>query len=336
MKIKKGICTGIAAMVLYISGCSDSPNMPPLGTNNPDLASFDIIKNNYISDAEKKIGMINFNEFGRIYVYNYFSKKSATERQKALQQLQEDTSNLRYTTKISSERKPPVVMHWTDGDNAMGAIRTLFKQENNMAEGVIGVDYLVTEPLKHPDFPKRPAKSYIINFSRSDVATTWYHAAGTSEDRKYNKAINIEITGWRFLKNIKGKKANYGKQGSLGIREDFNGDYKNMDKKYAIYPTVLKLVNQLAEKHKFTSQISQFKAENEISKNLSKNGTVFLDGPLSKYIKGHGLIGLEYSMKYGGNYKDLRHDFTPKDLLVLYGDLKGYRQFLAKKPSIKA
>jgi hypothetical protein len=229
-------------------------------------------------------------------------------------------------------------MHWTDGDNAMGAIRTLFK-ERNMAEGVIGVDYVVTEPLRHPDSPGLPAKSYVVNFSRGEVATTWFHVPAqfrNYEDRKYNRAINIEITGWRFLQNHKGKKGDFGRKGSLGIREAFNGDFKNLEKKYKIYPTVLKLVNYLAEKHNFAKLIDHFNIENEISHSQTKNGLLYLDGPLSKYLKGHGLIALEHTLKYGSKYKDIRHDFTPKDLLVLYSDLKGYRQFTGRKSLFKA
>jgi hypothetical protein len=331
-----GICT--AALVFYLSGCNDAPpTYPPLGTvnsyPNATLTSFDIIKDTYISAAEKKIGMINFNEFSRLYVYNYYPKYSAAAKQKALAKIQEEAGTMKYSTRVSGPRQAPVVMHWTDGDNAMGAIRTLFKPAN-MAEGVIGVDYVVTEPLKHPDFPGRPAKSYVVNLSKSDVATTWFHT-NDQEDRKYNKAINIEITGWRFLKNTRGKTGSFGKNGSLGIRENFHGDFKNLDKNYAIYPTVLKLVNYLAEKNNFASLITGFKPENEIDSKTNKTGTIYLDGPLSQYLKGHGLIALEHTLKYGSKYKDMRHDFTPRELLVLYSDLKGYRQFLAGKPSLK-
>ena len=62
-----------------------------------------------------------------------------------------------------------------------------------MKERIIGVDYVLTEPLLHPDFPNDPPKSYVVNFSRSEVATTWFHVPDKykekmgSHDRKYKK-----------------------------------------------------------------------------------------------------------------------------------------------------
>jgi hypothetical protein len=299
------------------------------------LSSFNTIRNINIGDEEKEAGIINFNEFLRIYYYNYLSKKSNVEKNRSIVRLNSEINHLKYSEKISNpDREPPVILHWTDANNALGVIRTLFEERHSMTEGIIGVDYVVTEPLLHPDYPDRPARAYAVKFSKSEVATTWFHVPDKlknkmpEQDRKYNKAINIEIVGWRFLQNNSGKENNFSKNGKLGIRETFNGDFDNFDTNFSIYPTVLKLVNYLAEKYDFGNLVDEYSPENEIDQELkNKKGIIYLNGPLSKYIKGHGLIALEHTLMFGGTYWELRHDFTPEELLVFYEDLKNFRQF---------
>ncbi len=299
------------------------------------LTNFSTIRNISISEEEKDSGIINFNEFLRIYYYNYLSKKSEDEKNKNIVRLNYEISHLKYSDKVSNaDREPPVILHWTDANNALSVIKTLFKERPGMSEGIIGVDYVVTEPLLHPDYPDRPAKSYAVKFSKSEVATTWFHVPDKiknkmpEQDRKYNKAINIEIVGWRFLQSKSGRKNDFGKRGKLGIRENFSGDFENFEDDFYIYPSVIKLVNYLAEKYKFTDLVDQYSPENEIDPELkNKKGITYLNGPLSKYIKGHGLIALEHTLMFGGTYRELRHDFTSEELLIFYEDLKNYRKF---------
>jgi hypothetical protein len=332
MKIKKVISTVSVGLILAISSFS-IPNFSEAA--NYKLASFNTIRDISISDPEKEAGIINFNEFQRIYAYNYLSNKSPEEKNKSLYKLNSDISHLKYSQQVSNpDRQPPVILHWTAASNAMGVIKTLFQERPSMDEGIIGVDYVVSEPLYHPDYPDRPARSYAIKFSRSDVATTWFHVPdkykGTmgEYDRKYNKAINIEIVGWRFLPNEKGKKNDFGKSGKLGIRETFQGDFEDMDAKYVTYPTVLRLVNYLAEMHNFADLIDNFTPEEEIDQNLKeKKGIIYLNGPLSKYLKGHGLVALEHTLLFNSDYRSMRSDFTPEELLVFYSDIKEYRAF---------
>lgn len=308
-----------------------------------ELTSFSTIRDIEISEEEKAADIINFNEFVRIYFHNYISKKSEKEKNKLLVKLNSSINALKYSAN-TIERQPPVIMHWTDSENAMGVVRTLFQEHKSMKEGIIGVDYVVTEPLYHPDYPNRKPRAYSIKLSRSEVATTWYHVPDNlkdklpQEDRKYNKAINIEIVGWRFFKNEKGRKNDISKNGKIGIREDFNGDFQQFDKfdeDYAIYPTVLKLVNHLAEKNNFASLIDNFSPEQEIDPKLQEKGITYLNGPLSGYLKGHSLVGWEHSLKYGGRYNEMRFDFTPKELLVFYQDLKDFRNFNTEVELVK-
>jgi len=337
MKFKKLISTISISLFFSLSAFSIQTEVKAASYK---LTSFNTIRDISVSPEEKEAGIINFNEFLKIYFYNYLANKSPDEQNKALVRLNADINHLKYSQQISSpERQPPVILHWTDANNAMGVVKTLFAEQRSMEEGIIGVDYVITEPLYHPDYPDRPAKSYTIKFSRSDVATTWFHVPdkfkGTmgEYDRKYNKAINIEIVGWRFLPNDKGKRNDFGKKGKLGIRESFNGnsnDFDEMESKYVTYPTVLKLVNYLAEKHDFAKVIDNFSPDAEIDQNLKeKKGIIYLNGPLSKFIKGHGLIALEHTLMFGGDYVQLRHDFTPEELLVFYSDIKAYRDFQA-------
>lgn len=301
-----------------------------------NLTSFNSIKGIEISPEERKADIINFNEFLKIYYYNYISKKPEKEKNKSLVNINAEISKLKYSTEIGSDRNPPVILHWTDSTNAMGVIRTLFKERRGMKEGIIGVDYVVSEPLLHPDYPNEPAKAYSIKLSKSEVATTWFHVPSNAkgdlkaQDRKYNKAINIEIVGWRFLPNSKGKTDDFSKTGKKGIREKFNGDYNSFDSfdsEYSTYPTVLKLMDNLAEKYNFGSIVDDFSPENEISPELKQKNIIYLNGPVSKYIKGHGLIALEHTLTFGSNYINERHDFTPNELLTFYQDLKDFRRY---------
>lgn len=298
------------------------------------LTSFKAIRDIQISDLEKEADIINFDEYLRVYYYNYLSNKPEPVKNKTISRVNNEISKLKYSDTKSAERQPPIILHWTDADNSMGVIKTLFQERKGMKEGIIGVDYVVTEPLLHPDYPGRKARAYTVKFSMNDVATTWYHVPDEHkhtmghEDRKYNKAINIEIVGWRFLPNSKGKNNGMGKTGKLGIRENFNNDFENFDEKYTTYPTVLKLLNYLAEKHQFASTVDDFTPESEIDQNIKKTkGWTYLNGPLSDHIKGHGLIAMEHTLKYGGNYINMRRDFTPSELLIVYNDLKNYRLF---------
>lgn len=298
------------------------------------LTSFSSIRNIDIDTLERESDIINFDEFLRVYYYNYLANKPESEKNKTISRVNGEVNKLKYSATKSAERQPPVVLHWTDADNAMGVIKTLFQERKGMKEGIIGVDYVVTEPLLHPDYPERKARSYTVKFSKTDVATTWFHVPDKQmksmghEDRKYNKAINIEIVGWRFLPNKKGKNNGMGKTGKLGIRETFDNDFDNFDEKYKTYPTVLKLLNYLAEKHQFGGIVDEFTPESEIDQNIkNKKGWTYLNGPLSEHIKGHGLIAMEHTLKYGGDYINMRHDFTPSELLIVYNDLKNYRLF---------
>lgn len=329
--LKKTV-TAVLTGLLFLSGNSFSYQKAEAA--NYRLTSFSSIKNIEINDLEKDADIINFDEFLRIYYYNYLANKSEQDKNKTISRINKEINQLRYSDSISSERQAPVILHWTDADNAMGVIKTLFKEQRGMKEGIIGVDYVVTEPLLHPDYPERKARAYTVKFSRSDVATTWYHVPDKNmdkmgyEDRKYNKAINIEIVGWRFLPNNKGKNNGMGKYGKVGIRENFNNDFSDLDNKYSVYPTVLKLLNYLAEKHNFGSVVDEFSPETEIDQNIrNSKGWTYLNGPLSQYIKGHGLVAMEHTLKYGGNYINMRHDFTPSELLVVYNDLKNFRKF---------
>ncbi len=267
----------------------------------------------------------------RIYYYNYLEKKNPDDKNKSLVHLNGSISHLKYSANESTPRKPPIIMHWTDADNAMGVIKTLFQERKSMKEGIIGVDYVVTEPLLHPDYPERAARSYSVKFSRSEVATTWFHIPDkfkktmAEQDRKYNKAINIEIVGWRFLADNNGRRNDTSKSGKKGIRENFNDDYEVLDREGITYPTVLKLVNYLAEKYDFCNLVDDFSPEKEIDPTLKDKGITYLNGPLSQYLKGHGLVALEHTLMFGGDYVRERHDFNPSDLLVLYSDLKNYR-----------
>lgn len=301
-----------------------------------NLSSFNSIKGIEISPEEKKADIINFNEFLRIYYYNYISKKSEKEKNRKLVSINSDIAKLKYSNETGSERKPPVILHWTDANNAMGVIKTLFTERYGMKEGIIGVDYVVSEPLLHPDYPNRPARSYSIKFSKSEVATTWFHVPDNvkkdlkNQDRKYNKAINIEIVGWRFFPNNKGKKDDFGRSGKKGIREKFDGKYDTFDtfdSGYTTYPTVLKLMDNLAEKYDFGTTVDNFSPENEISPELKQKNIIYLNGPVSKSIKGHGLIALEHTLTFGSNYINERHDFTPNELLTFYQDLKDFRRY---------
>ncbi len=330
--IKKVVSSLIAG--LLICGASSFANIESIAAPYK-LTSFDSIRNIEISEAEKEADIINFDEFLRVYYYNHLVNKSEQEKNKTISRLNKDISRLKYSSDNSQERQTPVILHWTDADNAIGVIKTLFQERKGMKEGIIGVDYVVSEPLLHPDYPERKARSYTIKFSRSSVATTWYHVPEKNmsnmgyEDRKYNKAINIEIIGWRFLQNKKGKNNGMGKYGKMGIREDFDNNFENFDDKYSVYPTVIKLLNYLAEKHNFSEIIDNYSSDLEIDQNIkASKGLTYLNGPVSQYIKGHGLVAIEHTLKYGGDYINMRHDFTPNELLVVYQDLKNYRKFL--------
>lgn len=319
---------------LLICGASSAFITNPSEAASYKLTSFDSIRSVDISEAEREADIINFDEFLRVYYYNRFVNKSEQEKNKTINRLNNDIKKLKYSADTSSERQPPVILHWTDADNAIGVIKTLFQEHKSMKEGIIGVDYVVSEPLLHPDYPERKARAYTVKFSRSSVATTWYHVPDKNmgsmghEDRKYNKAVNIEIVGWRFLPNKKGKNSGMGKYGKVGIRENFNDNFENFDDKYAVYPTVIKLLNYLAEKHNFSEVVDNYSSDLEIDQNIkASKGLTYLNGPLSQYIKGHGLVAVEHSLKYGGDYINMRHDFTPSELLVVYEDLKNYRKF---------
>ena len=91
----------------------------------------------------------------------------------------------------------------------------------------------------------------------------------------------------------------------------------------------MKFLNFLSEKHNFGDIVDTYLPENEIDKELKeKKNITYLNGPLSQYIKGHGLIALEHTLMFGGDYIRQRHDFTATDLLVVYSDLKEYRKFI--------
>lgn len=330
--LNKFLSTALASLLIWGTGSSfvySGASAAPY-----KLTSFDSIRAIEISDAERAADIINFDEFLRVYYYNRLVNKSEQEKNKIMNQVNKDVNKLKYSADTSSEREAPVILHWTDADNALGVIKTLFQERKGMKEGIISVDYVVTEPLLHPDYPERKARAYSVKFSRSSVATTWYHVPDKNmgsmghEDRKYNKAINVEIVGWRFLPNKKGKNNSMSKYGKLGIRENFDDNFENFDDKYSVYPTVIKLINYLAEKHNFGNTIDEFNANDEIDQKVkSAKGWTYLNGPVSQYIKGHGLIAIEHTLKYGGDYINMRHDFTPSELLVLYKDLKNYRQF---------
>lgn len=299
------------------------------------LTGFDTIRNISISEDERNAGIINFEEFLKLYYFNYLNDKTQKEKNTSMALLNSDLLKLKYSDNYSSERKPPVILHWAASDNALGVVKTLFKKVASIDEGIVGVDYIVTEPLYHPDYPYVRQRSYTIKFSKTDVATTWFRVPEKFKktlgkyDRKYNTAINIEIVGWRFLEDPSGKKNNSGEKGKFGIRENFSGDFEDFENKYSTYPAVLKLVNYLAEKHKFSSLIDNYLPQNEINQKIRKEkGIIYLDGPLSQYIKGHGLIALEHDFLFGGRYRELRHDFVPEELLILYMDLKKFRTHL--------
>ncbi|MEK7435216.1 MAG: hypothetical protein AABZ74_18940 [Cyanobacteriota bacterium] len=308
------------------------------------LTSFSEIRDIEISYEEKQADIVNFNEFLRIHYYNYLGKKSEKEKNTSMVKLNSDISKLKYSTEYD-DRKPPIVLHWTAGNNAMGAIKTLFVERKGMKEGIISVDYVVSEPLFHPDYPDRPARSYSIKLSKSQVATTWFHVPNNAmpeikaQDRKYNKAISIEIVGWRYAKNPKGKKNDDTELGKNGIRESFEGDFEDFndfEKKYSKYSTVLKLINNLAEKHNFTNAIDEFTPETEIDPNLQQKGITYLNGPLSQYIKGHGLVALEHTLMFNSTYIKEKVDFTPKELLVFYSDLKDFRSYMKDQEIVKS
>ncbi|GIW22679.1 MAG: hypothetical protein KatS3mg068_1686 [Candidatus Sericytochromatia bacterium] len=298
-----------------------------------DLVSFNTIRNKQIEDEAKEIGLINFNQFLRIYYFNYLKDKKDYEKNNLLVNLNKELSLLKYSKK-KSERKPPIILHWTASKTSLGAIKTLFQERKSMKEGIIGVDYLITEPLYNPDNPYMHKKSYIVDLSGGEVATTWFHVPNKDKvkmkhhDRKYNKAINIEIMGWRFFNSNKGKNNDYGEYGKVGIRENFNGNFDNFDNNYKIYSTVIKFLNYLAEKYDFSQIIDEFQRENEIDKNLLEKGILYLNGPLSNFIKGHGLIAIEHTLLFNSDYIRHKKDFMPEELLVLYQDLKDYRKHL--------
>ncbi|MFN8575448.1 MAG: hypothetical protein U0354_01195 [Candidatus Sericytochromatia bacterium] len=328
----KKVISSFLVSLLFVGGASVSYQKAEAASYK--LTSFNSIRNIEISELEKEADIINFDEFLRVYYYNYLANKTEQDKNKTINRIEKDINRLKYSDDISSERQPPIILHWTDADNAMGVIKTLFQERRSMKEGIIGVDYVVTEPLLHPDYPDRKARAYTVKFSRSDVATTWYHVPDKNmesmghEDRKYNKAINIEIVGWRFLPNKKGKNNGMGKSGKWGIRENFDNDFQDFDNKFTTYPTVLKLLNYLAEKHQFGNVVDQFTVNSEIDQNIKNTkGWTYLNGPLSEHIKGHGLIAMEHTLKYGGDYINMRHDFTPSELLIVYEDLKNFRIF---------
>lgn len=287
---------------------------------------FDTIRSIDILDEEKEAGIINFDDFLKMYCYTYFGDNEK-KKEKKFYALSKEVQYLKYSKQgIDRERQPPIILHWTDSSNSMSVIRTLFQERYGMKEGVIGVDYIITEPLLNPDYPEELAKSYVIKFSKSEVATTWFHVPNKfkksmpEQDRKYNKAINIEIVGWGFLTSKSKKRT---------IREGFRGDFENLETKYTTYSVVLKFLNFLSEKHNFGDIVDTYLPENEIDKELKeKKNITYLNGPLSQYIKGHGLIALEHTLMFGGDYIRQRHDFTATDLLVVYSDLKEYRKFI--------
>jgi len=324
---------GIASQANY----TKFNNKEDYSTKKPNfdtLTSFDVIRNIPITEEEKKIGMINFNEFLDLYIYNYLDKiEDDSEKNFQIAKLNSNLRELKYS-KIGMDikKQAPVILHWSGNNSAMGTIKYLFKFTNEVEEGVIGVDYVITEPLANPDYPDRKKKAYIVKLSGSYVATTWYKVPNKliplmyHEHKKYNKAISIEIVGWKFLRNPQGLKGNFGINGELGIRENFNNSFDDFDEKYQVYPSVLKLVNYLAEQNNFATLIDNFNENNEISKYWKKRKNIlYLDGELSKYLKGHGLIAIEHSLKYNSNYINTKADFSPKDLLVLYSDLKKFR-----------
>lgn len=304
--------------------------------NKDTLTNFDVIRDIYISEDEKKIGMMNFNEFLKVYVHNYLSNIGDTsEKNFQIAKLNANLRDLKYS-KIGMDikKQPPIILHWSGNDSAMGTIKHLFRFYPEVEEGVIGVDYVITEPLYHPDYPNRKKRAYIVKFSNNYVATTWYKVPNKlistmyHEHKKYNKAIAIEIVGWKYFRKPTGIKGSFRINGELGIRENFDGSFENFDEKFQVYPTVLKLLNYLAEEYNFASLIDGFQKENEISKYWKKQRNVtYLDGQLSQYIKGHGLVAIEHTIKYGSNYINMKADFAPNDLLTLYSDLKKYRLY---------
>lgn len=326
MKFRKKL-----SIALMVTAMSLGFSMPSFSAGYK-LSSFSTIRSIPISEEEYAANIINFDEFLRIYYYNYIKNKADGDKNQTLVRINREINHLKYSANESTERRPPVILHWTDASNAMGVIRTLFEERKSMKEGIIGVDYVVTEPLLHPDYPDRPAISYSVKFSRSEVATTWFHVPEkfmgkmASQDRKYNKAINIEIVGWRFLPNPNGRTNDAGMYGKKGIREVFDeNDTDNLENKYSTYPTVLKLVNYLADKYNFGEYVDNFSEEKEIDPVLKAKGITYLNGPVSHYIKGHGLIALEHTLMFGGDYVRVRHDFTPNELLIFYSDLKKFR-----------
>jgi hypothetical protein len=54
MKIKNGISLLVSLIALLISACTDTPSQAPLGTANPNLTSFNVIKDISIAESEKK------------------------------------------------------------------------------------------------------------------------------------------------------------------------------------------------------------------------------------------------------------------------------------------
>lgn len=340
MKIKERL-TALGTGLLLSFSLSTLP-FAANAASNYRLASFNVIRNLNVNDLEREAGIINFNEYLKLYLYTYYSDKSRSERDKEAARINSEIGQLKYAEGNTDNKKPPVILHWTDSSNSLGVIKTLFQKHSSMMEGVIGVDYVVTEALKNPDYPGSAPRAYAVKLSQSDVATTWFHVPDqykykmSEHDRKYNKAINIEIVGWRFFQNSGGRKGDFGRYGQLGIRETFNGNFNNFEKNYEVYPTVLKLLNYLAEKHGFAKEIDNYNSQDEISSYWkNRKGITYLDGPLSQNIKGHGLIALEHSLMFGSKYKDLRHDFTPNELLTVYEDLKNFRSYYGNSALVK-
>ncbi|MFN8670536.1 MAG: hypothetical protein U0457_00445 [Candidatus Sericytochromatia bacterium] len=329
--MKKFLYYTLTALSLFVFSEATNNNK----ANAYSLTNFKEIRTIEITPEERASDIINFDEFMRIHYFNYISKKNEKDKNKLLVKLNSDIANLKYS-KNYIDKKPPLILHWTAGNTAMGAILTLFKERKGMKEGLIGVDYVVTEPLIHPDYPDFPPKSYSVKFTKSESATTWFHVPNNSmpeikeQDRKYNKALSIEIVGWRFLKNEKGKNESSNEIGKMGIRENFDGNYEefeNLEDKYLQYPTVIKLANYLAEKYNFANLIDEFEEEKEIDPVLKEKGILYLNGPLSEYIKGHGLVAVEHTLMFNSSYIREKQDFTPKELLVFYNDLKNYRSY---------